>query len=65
MSIQKFSAMIPLKNQCKQKEMEVIFDLNLSEILSDSFSMNDLLESVAKAINTSGVNFDREEVGNE
>lgn len=60
-----WSAKIPVENMGAQKEMEVIFDIPKSELLSDSLSLEDILELIANAVNTSDVFSNRREVGNE
>jgi hypothetical protein len=65
MSTKEWSAKIPVENMGAQKEMEVIFDISKSELLSDSLTLEDLLELIANAINTSDVFSNRKEVGSE
>jgi hypothetical protein len=57
--------MIPVKNLGTQKEMEVFFDIPKSEILSKLLTLDELLELIAKSVNTSDIRFERKEVGNE
>lgn len=60
-----WSAKIPVENMGAQKEMEVIFDIPQSELLSDSLTLEELLELIANAINKSDVFSNRKEVSNE
>ncbi len=65
MSVKEWSAKIPVENMGAQKEMEVIFDIPKSDLLSDSLTLEDLLELIANAINTSDVFSNRKEADNE
>jgi hypothetical protein len=65
MSKKKWSAKIPLESQGAQKEMEVIFDIPKSEILSRLLTLDEVLELIAKSVNTSDVFTNRKEAGNE
>lgn len=65
MSEKKWCAKIPVENMGAQKEMNVNFDISKLKLLSDSITLEDLLELIAKSVNTSDVFSNRKEVGNE
>jgi hypothetical protein len=60
-----WSLFIPKKKLGIQKNLEVVIEIPKSELLSDSLTLDDLIEKIANSFISNGVFSNRKEVGNE